>query len=231
VILVKPSFEIMELDDGMEILRRIERIARVCYKSEDRITEVSCVPFCEMLVKRGHYAMLEHGGSISVRFIANRGFSHELVRHRIASYAQESTRFCDYRGGVTFVIPPWVSGVESGTHEWKALPMGRTGVYKNAIEPEPETEDGASVRWLAAMLECEANYKLLLEEGWTPQQARGVLPIDLKTEIVITTNPTEWRHVFKMRDSKKAHPQMQQIMEPLHEEMKRRIPVLFELFD
>ena len=133
-----------------------------------------------MILKRGHESVLEHA-SATARFICDRGVTHEIVRHRIASYSQESTRYCDYEGGhVAFVIPPWVD-VEPGECDFS------------------EIRDIAGMEWFNHMLDAEQAYKTLREGGWRPEQARSVLPNSLKTEIVMTANLREWRHFFKLR--------------------------------
>jgi len=146
-----------------------------------------------------------------VRFICDRGVTHELVRHRLCAFSQESTRYCNYKGGVTFVIPPWVEYLSPGQYE--------SGDYSGLI--------GAEYSWADAMYSSECWYLDLLDCGWSPQQARSVLPNSLKTEIVVTANFREWRHIFKLRCSKAAHPQMREIMIPLLEEMKRLRSVFF----
>lgn len=201
--LIKPSFVILtNLDEG--ILHRIAQAGRTCYKSTG--TEDKSASFCQRLIKNGHESVLEHE-SISVRFVIDRGVSHELVRHRLCAFSQESTRYCNYSGGVTFIIPPWVN-IEPG-------------------EYTSETINSASV-WMCLMLAAEATYLDLLKAGWTPQQARSVLPNSLKTEIVCTANIREWRHILKLRTAPAAHPQMREVMLPLLQEFKSILPVLFD---
>ena len=212
--LVKPSFEIINFmgkygpQDESEI---IEDAGRTCYKSEDMITRDSSKKFVQKINKLGHESVIEHS-AMTVRFIIDRGVSHELVRHRLASFSQESTRYCNYKGGVTFVIPPWVDIEE--------------GEYDNSMST-PFNQGGSEYLWLAHMLETEICYITLLNAGQSPQQARSVLPNSLKTEIVVTANFREWRHIFKLRCAKAAHPQMRKIMIPLHEECKTLIPIIF----
>jgi thymidylate synthase (FAD) len=188
--------------DGGEIRRRIERYGRVCYKSEGKITDDSAGKFVRMILKRGHESVIEHE-SLTVRFVCDRGVSHELVRHRLASFSQESTRYCNYgkQGGeITFIYPPWLDyGDAEGSKCWK-LAMGT----------------------------CESVYLKLLSMGHSPQEARSVLPNSLKTEIVVTANLREWRHILRLRCSKAAHPQMREIMVPLLEELQDLIPVIFD---
>lgn len=207
--LVKPSFEI--LHHTYRPLHLVEQAGRICYKSEDKITIDSAGKFCDMLLSRNHESVLEHA-SVTVKIICDRGVSHELVRHRLASFSQESTRYCNYKGGVTFVIPPWVS-IDPGE-------------YKDIAEYP--TKEAASKYWFNCMYNAEAYYVKLSENGWTPQQARSILPNSLKTEIVITTNLREWRHIFKLRAHKAAHPQMREIIIPMLAEFKKIIPVIFD---
>jgi thymidylate synthase (FAD) len=212
MILVKPSFEIMAVSINPLLL--IELAGRTCYKSEDKITDNSAKTFVEMVTKRGHHSVIEHAFA-TVKIICDRGVTHEIVRHRLASYSQESTRYCNYKGGVTFVIPPWVGIVEG---EYIGLPSSDEQVRYGE----------ASCWWWNSVFHAERNYKYLLNTGWSPQQARSVLPNSTKTEIVITANVREWRHIFTLRCSKAAHPQMREIMIPLHQEMKIQIPVIFD---
>lgn len=212
--LIKPYFEILSKIDGKEILMNIERAGRTCYKSEDKITETSAENFIKMLIERGHESVLEHE-KISVLFVCDRGVSHELVRHRIASFSQESTRYCNYSkdkfdGQLTFIIPEWLQG------------KVHVGVYE--VSPfNGESED----IWVNSMLFAEESYQELIDKNWQPQQARSVLPNSLKTEIVVTANLREWRTIFKQRTSKAAHPQMRELMCPLLEKFKEIIPIVF----
>lgn len=201
--IIKPGFEVLSDLDGMEILRHLEKCGRVCYKSEDRITEESCIPFVRGIVKRGHEAVIEHA-SATVKFTVDRGVSHEIVRHRVASFAQESTRYCNYMkdkfGEEITVIEPCFFA--RGTAEWN------------------EWEEGCKA--------AEKSYFTLLKAGGTPEKARTVLPNSLKTELVMTANMREWRHFFKLRTDKPAHPQMREVACMLLIFFKDHIPVLFD---
>lgn len=201
--IVDPSFEILYLNDGEQILREIELIGRVCYKSEDRITIDSAIDFVSKLIKSGHESVIEHE-KISVKIICDRGVSHEIVRHRIASYSQESTRYCNYFkekfGKELTLIKPFY---------WK------------------DDVDKYSV-WLETMQKIENAYNALISMGASPEEARCVLPNSLKTEIVVTMDLREWRHFFKLRTAKRAHPQMREIAIPLLCELKKIIPVIFD---
>ena len=201
--IINASYRIETPIDGAEILKSIEKAGRTCYKSEDRITDESAEAFVRMLIERGHESVLEHE-SITVRFVCDRGVSHEIVRHRLASYSQESTRYCNYSGDrfgnqITFIKPCFL---EEGT-----------GGYK---------------LWKQAMFVAEKEYFELLNWGCTPQEARSVLPNSVKTEIVMTANMREWRHFLKLRTAKAAHPQMRELTVPLLEELQERIPVVFD---
>lgn len=200
MLLIKASYEILECPT--DVLEKIERAARTCYKSEDKIAPGSAEKLVRFLIKRQHNAMLEFGGWLAVRFISNRGFTHEMVRHRLASFAQESTRYCNYSkdkhgGQLTFIEPIDLDGTAR--------------MY---------TEDA----WCAA----EAGYLDLLDVGVSPQLARDVLPIGVKTEIVVGANTREWMHIFGQRCSKVAHPRMRELMVPLLKELQQRIPVLYD---
>lgn len=210
MLLVKPSAEILAV--SLSALQLIEYAGRTCYKSEDKITDDSAPAFAAMILKRGHESVIEHA-SATVRFICDRGVTHEIVRHRLASYSQESTRYCDYKGGhVSYIIPPWTSYTE--------------GEYTN--DAHILTGDFAETMWAKNCLEIEQLYRNLREAGWKPEQARSVLPNSLKTEIVMTANLREWRHFFRLRTSAAAHPQMREVATPLLLAMKERVPVLFD---
>ena len=198
--IIKASTEIISSTPNLE--RVIELAGRTCYKSEDKITEESASGFIEKVKSFKHESTLEHG-AITVRFIVDRGVSHELVRHRLANFSQESTRYCNY---------------------------GKDKFGKEITVIEPcfwELHDGKWHSWRLACEQTEDAYFDLLERGATPQQARAVLPNSLKTEVVMTCNPREWRHVFKMRAARDAHPQMREVMQPLLAEFQQHWPALF----
>lgn len=212
MILIKPSFEILTNLDRKEILKKIEQAGRICYKSDSEYTEKTGSDFLTKIVKRGHLSVIEHV-SIMVKFICDRGVTHELVRHRLAAYSQESTRYCNYSGGLTFIIPLWIDDLICKSYpNWLAV---------------PEKIKLTTRQWLRALFECELMYQGLLEQGWIPQQARSVLPNSLKTEIVMTANLREWKHVFNLRTSNAAHPQIREIMMPLQTEFRNILPELF----
>jgi thymidylate synthase (FAD) len=204
--LIDPHYSILsDINPGL-MLANVELAGRTCYKSENNITADSAENFVRMIIRSGHESVLEHE-RITVRFVCDRGVSHELVRHRLASFSQESTRYCNYSKGkfdgeVTFIIPPFGDGSEYWTSQ--------------------------EIEWKAAMKDSERHYMNLIEMGWTPQYARSVLPNSLKTEIIVTANIREWRLILKQRTSSKAHPQMRQLMCPLLSELKKILPAFFE---
>ena len=203
---INAGYEIISDLNGAEILKHIERCARVCYKSEDRITDGSAEKMVAALIRSGHEAMLEHY-SFTVKFICDRGVSHELVRHRIASFAQESSRYCCYAKDK----------------------FGKELTFINPCFWEPDSDNYA--RWFHEMDEAEKTYLAMIESGATPEQARDILPMSIKTEIVMTANLREWRHFFKLRAEEvtgKPHPQMLEITIPLLKELKQKIPVVFD---
>lgn len=201
--IIEPSVEILTPIDGEAILKMLEAVGRTCYKSEDKIQEGSAEKFISNIVKRGHEAVIEHY-NITVKFICDRGVTHEIVRHRLASYCQESTRYCNYandkfNGEITVIKPMFL---EVGTDGWEL--------------------------WHDACAMAEKFYFDLLDFGCTPQEARAVLPNSLKTELVMTANIREFRHFFNLRCSKAAHPQMREVANMLLRKFKERIPVLFD---
>lgn len=213
------SYEILTKisECAKEELQMIEKIGRVCYKSEDLIIEdgESAKKFVAMLIKNGHEAMLEHS-NLSVKFIVDRGISHELVRHRIASFAQESTRYCNY-------------AKDKFSSECNFIDI-TPGIKLDNKMKSMETSEIALVleEWEKAMEDAERHYMKILELGATPQIARSVLPNSTKTEITVSANYREWRNFFKLRIPKTAHPQMREVTIPLLKELKEKIPVIFD---
>ena len=216
---VKAGFEILSniSEGGIEELKHIEKIGRVCYKSENVITEdgESAKRFVGMLIKNGHEAMIEHS-SLSVKFVVDRGVSHELVRHRIASFAQESTRYCNYakdKFGSECTFIDLYDGIRLDSK------------MKNM---EADMINAVLVEWVLAMEDAEKHYMKMLDLGATPQIARSVLPNSTKTEITITANYREWRNFFKLRVPGTAHPQMREVTIPLLNELMSKLPVIFD---
>lgn len=203
---INAGYEIISNLNGAEILKHIERCARVCYKSEDRITDDSAEKMVAALIRSGHEAMLEHY-SFTVKFICDRGISHELVRHRLSSFAQESSRYCCYAKDK----------------------FGKELTFINPCFWESDSDNYA--RWFHEMDEAEKTYLAMIEDGATPEQARDILPMSIKTEIVMTANLREWRHFLKLRAegvTGKPHPQMLEITIPFLNELKQKIPVVFD---
>jgi thymidylate synthase (FAD) len=199
---INPSFEILTPIDGEAILKHIEAAARLCYKSESKDFEAT-KRFIRNIIRNGHESTIEHY-SISVRVICDRGVSHEIVRHRLASYSQESTRYCNYSkdkfgNELTFIRPCF----------WK----NNREKYKT---------------WLALMQSLEDAYIGFINTGATPEEARSILPNSLKTELIITANLREWRHIFRLRTSPQAHPQARELFMPMLQEFKKLIPVIFD---
>lgn len=281
--LINPSVELITQAPGLEgIYKQVERVGRVCYKSEDKITEDTSKPFVDRMIKSGHGAMLEHGTvylampmetilpieangwgkytknpyskgfkvcevdgqrrvavttnlrvliendwlkdleyiceptefherRITIHFVCDRGVSHEFVRHRVMSFAQESTRYCNYsknkfNNELTFIIPVWVN--------------------TNCPNKEQEGPSVASMEWSTAMLNAESSYRVLLKMGWTPQQARTVLPNSLKTELVVTGFTSDWNHFFDLRyrgTTGAPHPDAKQVASMAHALMLKEL--------
>lgn len=295
--LIKPSFEIWDQEEGLEgIYKQIERAGRVCYKSEDKITEESAPKFVDMLIKRGHTAIVEQGTvylhicnglwseaekyinnkyseveyklygthdpscdgedfdayittnyrvllqndwlddlkyqceptehhvkRVTVKFVCDRGVSHEFVRHRVFSFAQESTRYCNYsrdkfNNEITFILPPWIDERQLGEQNSKELliQMG------NLSNPTYSQKDLNELYFLFGLASSEIQYFNLINSGWIAQQARAVLPNSLKTELVMTGTISQWEGFFKLRDASSAHPQAYELAHPLHEEFIKR---------
>ena len=217
--LLKANFEILTpiSDGGIEELKHIEKIGRVCYKSEGKITEdgESAKKFVKMLIDRGHEAMIEHS-SMSVKFVVDRGVSHELVRHRIASFAQESTRYVNY-------------SLDKFGNEINVIDIfGGIKLDNKMKNIDAQTINFIINEWYQAMGDAEKHYMKMMELGATPQIARSVLPNSTKTEITITANYREWRNFFKLRVPSTAHPQMREVTIPLLKELKNRLPIIFD---
>lgn len=282
--LIKPYFEIWEQPAGLEgVYKQIERVGRVCYKSEDKITEGSAKPFVDRMIKSGHGAMLEHGTvylkletvksaihpldkyyhnkyskvcteegltkqtkivfvttnlrvliengwmsdlqylceptefhekRITVHFVCDRGVSHEFIRHRVMSFAQESTRYCNYSkdkfdNQVTFVIPNWCNSlIEGSEQKYFTFEINRDEIV-----------------FMDALQNAQNSYLSLLKLGWKPQEARAVLPNSLKTELVVTGFTSDWNHFFDLRargTTGAPHPQAKELAEPLMREFVTR---------
>jgi thymidylate synthase (FAD) len=206
---IQQSYEILtDLSNPIEtILKPLERAGRICYKSENNITNDSCLTFCKNILNRGHEAVIEHS-QLSVKFIVDRAIANELVRHRIASYCQESTRYVNYS-------------------------KDKFGNEIKVIEPEdllPRDSTNYNIWWMACK-NAEEAYMAMLSNDVKPEIARNVLPLSTATEIIMTANIREFRSIMKLRTSTRAHPQMRSIMRKLLDEFKSKIPVLFDDID
>ncbi|MDD5794484.1 FAD-dependent thymidylate synthase [Clostridium sp. HCP1S3_B4] len=200
--IINPSIKLEDEIDSQRIIKKLERIGRVCYKSEGNINDESAEKFISNILNRNHESVIEHE-SISVRIICDRGVTHEIVRHRIASYSQESTRYCNYSNDkfgneLTFIKPCFF---EEGSHKYE--------IWKNSMQ------------------NVENEYMELIRAGAKPQEARSILPNSIKTEIVMTMNLREWRHFFLLRCDKAAHPQMREVAIMILNIFKEKLPLLF----
>jgi thymidylate synthase (FAD) len=205
---INPSIEVLTPINEHEILAHIELCARNCYKSEDKITPESAIKIFNMLIDKGHMSMLEHY-TISVRIICDRGVSHELVRHRLASYAQESTRYCNYSNEMSFIKPGFL--VDDLHNDLKKLDI-----------------------WLETMYYIEKQYNALIQLGATPEEARSVLPNSLKTEVIMTANIREWMHFFDLRyvgTTGKPHPQMKEVAHAILGSFRSVMPNMFKKYN
>ncbi len=200
---ISPFFYFNDATDGNQMLKSIEKAGRICYKSECKISDGSAEKFVKNIINMGHESVLEHE-KVTVTIICDRGISHEIVRHRIASYSQESTRYCNYSGE-------------------------KFGNELTFIKPCFWSEDNPQYKiWKEQMEQVEIVYNKLIANGASPQEARSVLPNSLKTEIVVTMNIREWRHFFKLRTAQAAHPQMREIAQMMLIDFRKKFPVLFD---
>ena len=200
--IIEPSVELVNKIDSAEIMKHIELAGRVCYKSESRISDDSAEKFISNIIKSGHESVIEHV-SLTFKIICDRGVTHEIVRHRLASYSQESTRYCNYAADkfgneLTFIKPCF----------WN-------------------DDDENFLIWKDTMAQIEKNYIELLKNGAKPEQARSILPNSLKTEIFMTANLREWRHFLKLRTSTRAHPQMREVALQILKILSEKLPIIF----
>ena len=200
--IIEPSVELVQELDTEKVMKHIERAGRVCYKSESRISDKSAEKFIANIIKSGHESVIEHV-SVTFKIICDRGITHEIVRHRLASYSQESSRYCDYSndkfdGELTFIKPCFWSEDDENFKIWKE-----------------------------SMATLEKNYLTMRKNGARPEQARSILPNSLKTEIFMTANLREWRHFLKLRTATRAHPQMREVALKIYEILNEKLPVLF----
>lgn len=206
---IKPEIEIIDMEDYDKIIKKIEKIGRVCYKSEASITDDSAERFISNILKRGHESVIEHE-AVTIRMICDRGVTHEIVRHRIASYSQESTRYCNYAGD-KFDNQITVIDIAGGFE----------------YDLNKENDKAKYNAWKEAMENAEKSYFKMLELGASPQEARSVLPNSLKTEIVMTMNLRAWRNFFRLRVDHHAHPQMREVARIALCEFKEKLPIFF----
>ena len=203
--IVPASIEIISTEPYEEMLKRVERAGRVCYKSEGSIEDGSAERFIRNILKRGHESVIEHAG-ITVKVTCDRGVTHEIVRHRLASYSQESTRYCNYSKD------KFENHIANGF----------------SYDLNKEEDRQKYLLWQEAMESAEKYYFKMLELGARAEEARSILPNSLKTEIVMTMDLREWRHFICLRGSKAAHPQIREITRMILKEFQERYPLFFE---
>ena len=219
--IVKPKFQILSHLNERSILKHLERCGRTCYKSEDKITDESCYKFIKMLLSRGHESVIEHF-AFSVKFICSRAVSHQIVRHRLCSFSEQSQRYCNFETKVKIGIiqPYWIN--ESDAKKIKDREF-------KSVWYVPDTLSPACKAWLESIIDSVNNYGIIMrsDKNIPPQEARSVLPNSTKTEIVCTANLRQWRHILKLRTSKGADPEIKEIMIPLLNKLKEKLPTLF----
>lgn len=200
--------------EGKEELQHIEKIGRECYQSMSSFNSdgSSASTFLRNLIKRGHESVLEHS-TLCVRFYVDRGITHEIVRHRLAAYTQESTRYCNY-------------SAEKFDNAVKVIDIQKGMEVEGHLNSE-QMDDVYAI-WEEAMQNAAQSYFAMLEAGASPQIARSVLPNSTHASLTMTANYREWRHFFKLRAAKPAHPQMREIAIPLLKEVQSRIPIIFD---
>lgn len=229
MLVIKPSYTIVNEPDWDEVIISLEKAIRTCYKSEKKIDAGTADRLIRSIIERGHESTLEHA-NMTVRFVCDRGVSHEMVRHRLCSFSQESTRYVNYspegknnEGDMQFILPGWID------NKWVGVWTEET-ITQAFTHPEigPIPEDFPEAVWLFGCAGAQRHYNQLINLGWKPEQARSVLPNSLKTEIVVTTNMRDWRHIFHLRCDRTAHPQMRELMVPLWCELRRKCPTLFD---
>lgn len=200
--IIEASVELISELDTEKIMKHIELAGRVCYKSESRISDKSAEKFIANIIKSGHESVIEHV-SLTFKIICDRGVTHEIVRHRLASYSQSSTRYCNYASD-------------------------KFGNELTFIKPCFWDEDDENYKlWQESLEVAEKNYLAMIKNGAQPQQARSILPNSLKTEIFMTANLREWRHFLKLRTSQRAHPQMREVALQIYKILVEKLPVIF----
>lgn len=241
--IIRPTVELEFITPNA--LQLIEKAGRTCYKSEDKITDDSAEKFCKMIQTRNHMSVLEHA-SATFRIICDRGVSHELVRHRIAAYSQESTRYCDYspnKKGIQFILPAWAPEDILGEYEVLRTADDSKVAAINLRDDQQYIQkywtkdsdnklspfDTPEAQLLMFLANAELYYNQLVKLGQTPQQARAVLPNCLKTEIVMTANFREWLHFLELRTSSAAHPDMRIIANMIKDKLVEKYPAIFDV--
>lgn len=221
---IKPYVELFDPINGEEILRKIEHCGRTCYKSEEQISKDSAKRFINGLLKSKHLSVIEHV-SLTVKIICSRSISHEIVRHRLASYSQESTRYCDFSKEkfgkqITVILPKGFDEDLLGEHNHNHIRL-----TDSTHERLKNTEQ---LYWFYGCADTEIAYLRMLSNGAKPEIAREILPHCLKTEIVMTCNLREWKHIFQMRCQKAAHPHIQETMKDVLHRFYEEIPIIFD---
>lgn len=219
--IVKPKFQILSHLNERSILKHLERCGRTCYKSEDKITDDSCYKFIKMLLSKGHESVIEHY-NISIKFVCSRALSHQLVRHRLCSFSEQSQRYCNFETKVDMGIiqPYWMD--ESDIKKIRNKSFSSVLQVPNKVSKKCQY-------WLESVIDSAVTYGILLRSNpeMTPQQARSLLPNAAKTEIVCTANLRQWRHILKLRTSKGADPEIRELMIPLLRKLQEKLPTLF----
>ena len=223
---VLPSFKIQTSLNSLRILKHLEKAGRTCYQSEKKITNNSCEKFIKGIINRGHESVLEHF-SFSVVFTCSRAISHQIVRHRLCSFSEQSQRYCRFGSKVQLqvIIPHWIP--EQDKEFLLKLSTYNIGpiddIYENFQNLSTET-----LLWFHTIANSVDSYEGLLEAGFKPEEARSVLPNSIKTEIVVTANIREWRHILKLRTSPAADSEMRELMIPFLKELKTKLPIIFD---
>lgn len=226
--LIKPKVEILDKLDEKAVIGRIATVARTCYKSESSSSEDKDKALVKRLIDSKHDAMLEFV-DVTVKFTTSIGITREIIRCRIASFANESTRYCDYskdkfNNEITFIIPSYLDIPEGNYSYWDG---DWVDIDKMKIQLPADNEDAVSA-WLFNLNHAETTYRALKNKGWKAEQAREVLPMCTKSEINMKANLREWRHFFKLRCSKYAHPDMRALALDLLKQMHDKLPTIFE---
>ena len=226
--LIKPKVEILDRFKRQQVIGRIATVARTCYKSEAMRTADRDEALVKRLIESKHEAMLEFV-DVTVKFTTSIGITREIIRHRLASYANESTRYCDYskdkfKNKITFIIPSYLDIPEGNYTYWDG---DWVDMDKMKIRLPVDDEDTVST-WLFNLNHAETSYRILKNKGWKAEQAREVLPMCTKSEICMKANLREWRHFFKLRCHSTAHPDIRVLALDLLKQMHEQIPIIFD---